>query len=375
MFLRTHRETSGDSVRVIMVDLRTGQSADLFGPFEAAADPPTTPAFSADGTKVLTGRRLEHLDPNTPPDQLQSSFTETDVTNFPAGPFPHTIVAAGGADSTRPGRTLQPTPLAPGRFAFAIHEAGTNPPNGRITVRNAAGATTLSDPPRQFFSPTISHPANVVVFQQRRITELNFADFTLVFRSLSNFAAGPTVSLPGLINAPSAQLEVPEFSPDGRYLAFIRRPIVNNDFDGRLFVWDTQTQLLLNPNGHREPTGVNPTVVDSGLAVQVTPVFRTAALGLNTATFTLAQTSRVGILVQRIVGTTRVLGRRAPKLRLVGRVPLGTFKRGAKRHRAEWDGEMNGRKLPRGEYLLTLRALTSKQDVRDLSKPARVRVR
>jgi hypothetical protein len=38
----------------------------------------------------------------------------------------------------------------------------------------------------------------------------------------------------------------------------------------------------------------------------------------------LVQGSAIGIIVQRIVGRTRVLGRRAPKLKLIGRVPLAS---------------------------------------------------
>src|SRR3954451_17298188 len=44
------------AVRVVMVALATGQSAYLFNAFEAASDPPNSPTFSSDGTKVITGR-------------------------------------------------------------------------------------------------------------------------------------------------------------------------------------------------------------------------------------------------------------------------------------------------------------------------------
>jgi hypothetical protein len=36
---------------------------------------------------------------------------------------------------------------------------------------------------------------------------------------------------------------------------------------------------------------------------------------------------------------------------------------------------VNGRKLPRGVYLVTPRSVTKKRTVRDLGKPTRVRIR
>jgi hypothetical protein len=59
--------------------------------------------------------------------------------------------------------------------------------------------------------------------------------------------------------------------------------------------------------------------------------------------------------VERIVGQHKLLGRNVPKLRVVGRVPLGAFRRG--RHQAHWDFAVNGHKLGPGKYYVTLRAI------------------
>ena len=63
----------------------------------------------------------------------------------------------------------------------------------------------------------------------------------------------------------------------------------------------------------------------------------------------------VGIFVARVTGTRKLLGRRTPRIRVVGRVPLGATVKGVNRFR--WNGEVNGKRLSAGTYLLTYRAL------------------
>ena len=63
----------------------------------------------------------------------------------------------------------------------------------------------------------------------------------------------------------------------------------------------------------------------------------------------------IGVLVQRVVGHHRVLGHHTPELPLVGRVPLGHFKRG--RASVRWDHRVNGHLLRPGLYQVTVRAL------------------
>jgi WD40-like Beta Propeller Repeat len=358
------QRVAAGSVRIVMVERSTGRSADLFNAFEAAADPPYTPTFSLDGTKVLTGRRLDRRDPSAPAGALQSAFTETDVTGFPTGPFPHRIVLAGGADSTAAGRTLQPATFGSNLLAFGVEYASGGPP-GRITVQGATGATTLSDPARRSANPTVSQLFGVVVFESSPATSP--FQTKLAFRPLSGIATAPTTELPALVNARDRTLDNPAFTPDGRYLAFIRR---DSRGSARLFVWDTQTQLLLNPNGF---SVAGPGFFDGALALEVRRVFTNTTLSGGTAGFSLASASTTGLLVQRIVGRHRVLGRRAPKLKRVGRVPLGRFHKG--RHRKRWRFTVHGHRLRRGCYLVTFRALTRKRKVRDLSQPFTVRVR
>jgi hypothetical protein len=64
---------------------------------------------------------------------------------------------------------------------------------------------------------------------------------------------------------------------------------------------------------------------------------------------------RIGIFVVRVTGKRKLLGRTVPRIRAVGRVPLGKTRKGLNRYR--WNGKVEGRRLKPGTYLLTYRAL------------------
>lgn len=356
--------TSPVAVRIIMVERSTGRSADLFNAFESAADPPTTPTFSLDGTKVITGRRLDHRDPASPPDELQNSYTQTDVTNFPNGPFPHRIILAGGVNSGASGRTLQLVPFGPNLLAFGIDYA-INGPADRVAVQSSTGVTTISDPRRRFANPAISESNGVVVFESApAVTPF---ETKLVFRPLNGIASAPNTLLPGIVNAFGKSVTNPTFTRGGRYLAFARRNSDNSD-NRRLFVWDTVTQLLINPTG----VVAFVSVTDGGIALEVRRVLATTTLGGSLGGFTLTTGSTTGLLVQRIVGRHDVLGHVAPRLRIAGKVPLGTFRAGP--HQVHWGFTVHGHHLGRGCYLVTFRALTRRGQIRDLSTPYTVAV-
>jgi hypothetical protein len=85
-----------------------------------------------------------------------------------------------------------------------------------------------------------------------------------------------------------------------------------------------------------------------------------------------ASSSSIGIVVARVTGTRRLLGRSVPKIKPLGRVPLGLAVRG--RNRFRWNGKVAGRRLTPGQYLLTFRALTRRGRVRSTSKSIRFRV-
>jgi hypothetical protein len=354
--------------RIIVVDLATGQSADLFSGFEASADPPTTPVFSADGTRVITGRKLERIDPSAPAGTLQATVTETGLANFPNGPFPKTIVDLDGGNHSGEGRTMHMAPDPSGRLAYSIFFAD----NRRQTFsRSSAVVTHVVSNSAQH--PTFSEAADIIVYEQAVGLPAKLA-----FRPLSTLGQAVTGTvLPAIVNASGQDVSRPALTPDGRFLAFSRK--VGGIF--KVFVWDTQTQLLLNDQGVGFSSAAGSVTLEAQLRhegnvnVTVVPVFNRTFVRLNLVQFSLRSPSDVGIIVQRIVGKTKVLGKSAPRLKFVGRVPLGRKFRARRTHRVNWDLEVNGRKLPRGEYLVTPRSVTRKGQVRDLGKPTRIRVR
>ena len=72
-----------------------------------------------------------------------------------------------------------------------------------------------------------------------------------------------------------------------------------------------------------------------------------------------------------MVGKRKLLGRTAPRLRVVGKVPLGAAKRG--RIRKRWNGKVGGKRLRPGTYLLTYRSLKGKK-ITNTSDSIRLRV-
>jgi hypothetical protein len=87
----------------------------------------------------------------------------------------------------------------------------------------------------------------------------------------------------------------------------------------------------------------------------------------------LAQSNTVGILVQRVVGFKHVHGHRVPRVRTVGRVPLGHHRHG--HLRLHWNLKVNGKRLHRGTYLITLRALKRHRTVIGVTRSVLFKVR
>jgi hypothetical protein len=182
---------------------------------------------------------------------------------------------------------------------------------------------------------------------------------------------GSPTPLPGVVNT-SLDESQPAVTPDERFIAFVRHGVDGHD---RLFLWDSQTQLLFNSKG------VDLGAIDShdlgSVSLYTKPVFSNGHVIVQASQSALAafvaRSGEKGILVQRIVGRQRILGRREYRLRTVGRVPLGRFTNG--HHRVHWNLRVNGKRLRRGRYLVTLRALSRQGVIRDLAKPDVIRIR
>jgi hypothetical protein len=357
--------------RTIVYDFSTGRSADLFDAFEAQQDQPVTPLMLGDGADVLTGRPLEHKDPNTPAGSLQPSFTLIRLDSFPAGPFTKgQSFMAKSFDSA--GRTEHPIDHS-GTFAIGIR-FGTSPVRGDIEIVGRTGTALIAEN-----GAFIGHPAltsSLVAFERAPVFKRVVAPADLAFRTsdAANAASAPNGFLPALVDSTRDESR-PSFTSDDRFLAFVRQVADGHD---RLFVFDTQTQTLLNSNGidlgTLAPIAQGLARRDGGLALQQKVVLSVTTMNLNgLITARLLAPTGVGILVQRIVGHHKLLGKTVPKLRFVGRVPFGLQKKG--HFRVRWDHKVNGRPLKPGRYLVTVRAVTRNDVVRELGGSFTVRIR
>jgi hypothetical protein len=174
--------------------------------------------------------------------------------------------------------------------------------------------------------------------------------------------------LPPIVNS-SRDEGRPAFTPDGRYIGFIRDEANGHE---RVYVFDTQTQTLIDSDG--TDLGLVATRDTGNLSLYERPVLKTTNITqVGIVSTNLASAVPVGLFVQRVVGHHRLLGRLVPTLESVGRIPLGHFRRG--RHTIQWRPVVDGRPLRPGLYQFTLRALTATGKIRDLSPPRELRIR
>jgi hypothetical protein len=360
------RNLGAGTDRIVVVDLKTGQSSDLFNGFEAAQRPPGEPAIAPDGSKVVVGGPLTQRDSIS----YFADLIATDLAPFPAGPYTHTTIRpqsvvhlVGTVDDTVVG--------GDGLMAYAINDVNQQlvlmQPDG--TVSAPQGSLPISDA-----NPALAadHPT-IVAFDQRRLaTDLqHFTNGDIVFRpaTVAGFVGTPT-ALPAIVNTAFDERQ-PAFTPDERYLAFVRDSRGNH---ASLFVWDSQTQTLLNPVGVDLGTGADTARDVGSVSLFFHPLIKASKLGPGGLfDVSLLGPSGIGIIVQRILGTHRVLGKKGFKLGPARRVPLGTFAKG--RHGIRWDLKVGGRRLKPGRYLVTVRGVTPKAVVRELGRPHVIRVR
>jgi hypothetical protein len=364
--LAFQRRSPAGTDRIVVVDLKTGQSSDLFNGFEAAQRPPGEPAISPDGSKVVVGGPL------TPRDSM-SNFADlisTDLAAFPAGSYAHTTLRPQYAVFLV-GTVDDPVVGGDGLMAYAINDV-----NQQLVLMQPDGTASMPQGhlPTSDANPAIAadHPT-LVVFDQRTLSSdlQHFTNGDILFRpaTVAGFVGAPT-ALPALVNTAFDERQ-PALTPDERYLAFVR--------DGRgnhasLFVWDSQTQTLLNPVGVDLGANADTNRDVGSVSLFFHPLIKASKLGPGGLfDVNLTGPSGIGIIVQRILGTHRVLGRQGYKLGPAKRVPLGTFKKG--RHGIRWDLKVDGRKLRAGRYLVTVRAVTPKVVVRELGRSRVIRVR
>lgn len=357
------------TTRIVVVNLATGVSADLLNAFDALATQPDDPSW-LDDSHVVIGRAYQA----TGTGSFQAHATPIDVTSFPSAPFARGVDFTLGT-FTSTGRTLdferRNVPATNQNVTVAGVRPSINGPGEVVT--EGANAHLGGGNSSSYDHPTVSRSAGVIVIQHGgafnndpQLQQLVFTDTNLQH---------PT-PLPNIVNALGQSVTRPEFSFDGRYLGFVRQGKAGNP---RLFVWDTGTQLLVNPDGidlGPAPSAATASAFlndDGSVAIGSQPlilnssIFPTGLITVNLAAF-----SNIGIIVQKVIGHTKVLGRPAPRLRFIGRVPLGRFRPG--HGTVRWSRRVGSKRLAPGRYQITVRSVTKAGLVRDLGRPKLVRI-
>jgi hypothetical protein len=189
-----------------------------------------------------------------------------------------------------------------------------------------------------------------------------------------SFPTNDLAVAPAPITSAAAERD-PAWAPDDVNLGFIR----TSGGQRRLGVFNATPgiQTILNPLASLGPEAPSPQTrayqeVWGGLSIANAPASTAPAITCDAAcraqiagasgpqtiplTPKVTTTTKIGIFVVRVTGKRKLLGRSAPRLRVVGKVPLGTARKG-RRNRFRWNGKVNGKRLKRGTYLLTYRSL------------------
>jgi hypothetical protein len=367
---------SGEA-QFLVNNLRTGQTFPVSGSccgVLAPGNPTDEASISPDGQTLVSGAGFEILSNST----YAPRVALTSLSAFPNGPFPQSTEQLQVSFSNL-GFDVEPVvsgSLVASGVGFLL--PGPAPTLGIVLGQlDGSAAPPLVSSTVQYSHPAIGSPGGVptVLFEE---SSLQGASIGLASRPafpLSSFA-GPPMPLTGVNTSDSLD---PAFTSDGRYIGFLRS--FPHRQDSFLFVWDTATQTLINPAGvdvgniSVESTHGNPEPLAENLGLYELTVFQGPGTitTAGTVNFQLLQGSAVGILVQRVVGHHKLFGRTVSTLQAVGRVPLGMFKRGS-RH-VHWNLEVNGHRLTRGTYQVTLRSLTASKQIRDFGVPHLIRVR
>jgi hypothetical protein len=173
----------------------------------------------------------------------------------------------------------------------------------------------------------------------------------------------------------AAPERLPAWSPGGLQLAFVRttngrrqlpifdltpglQTIVNPPIDIGADAPSPQTRAFQSSWGGlslAESSALDIPVVTCGTSCVTSLRTTLTRVPLKPVVTTTTTGQTIGIFVVRVTGKRKLLGRTVPKIKQVGRVPLGKTRKG--RNLFRWDGKVNGRRLKQGTYLLTFRAL------------------
>jgi hypothetical protein len=362
-----------------MFNLSTGQSDFITNGLNIASDFPSDPAITPDGTAIAGGGTVGTANPAS-----GVGVSVINVQSFPTRPYPTQLVHifpnnSNGFPFTNPSIT-QSGVLA---FEYSASSACCSigrrialapPPYSSIATLSGIGCEQMMPamPPGQTSASSV-----VYVARNRAAncggTATPAADGEI--RSMTT--SGDQGAIPG-VNLGTDQF-APGFTPDGRYLGFLRFSPMSSTGTGTvvLAVFDTVTQQVISSLnlGTFNATQASVTRTEGSASLAFQPTFQNVCTtcGVKTLSFSTLSSTGAGLLIQRIVGHHKLLGRTVPKLVNVGRFPLGQFRKG--RHHAHWNFTVAGHKLAPGSYYVTLRAITPQLGIRDLSRPFLVTIR
>jgi hypothetical protein len=173
----------------------------------------------------------------------------------------------------------------------------------------------------------------------------------------------------------AASERMPAWSPGGLQLAFVRttgasrqlaifdltpglQTIVNPPIDIGADAPSPQTRAFQSSWGGlslAESSALDVPVVTCGSSCVKSLQTSLGGVPLKPVVTKTTKGQSIGIFVVRVTGRRKLLGLTVPRIKQVGRVPLGKTRKG--RNLFRWNGKVNGRRLKRGTYLLTFRAL------------------
>ena len=291
------------------------------------------------------------------------------------------------AGSTGFGFNFPPAPA--GQFLDVPHVAMSDGPTNVlfswITSDANSGAllnagTTIvglregSDPRADFgdAASPVSHPVSRAGDEYVALDKTTAGDADIQTISFPAETALTPAPAPITTTAPE---RIPAWSPGGLQLGFVR----TTEGRRRLAIFDLTPglQTIVNPpidlgadapspqtRAFQSSWGGLSLAESSALDVPVVTCTSSCVQSLQTQitgvplkprVSTTIKGQTIGIFVARVTGKRKLLGRSVPRIKVVGRVPLGKTRKGLNRFR--WNGKVNGKRLKRGTYLLTFRAL------------------
>ena len=357
---------------ILMNDVQTGRTAEVFTNAElnGTFGGTTIGSISPDGPTLVTGAYFKSISPPL----YSPAVGMSNLTGFPSGPYPYSTYETQYTFSEF-GELEEPVESPP-LIAFRLSETHGAAPSLVVGQLQGAASLPLISKTVTYSHPVIGSPDGVptIAFEQQQ-NQSGVRDLAYRPAAQASFV-GPPIPFRGLNTSAAFN---PAFSPDGRYLGFLRE-----DPNGhtRLFVWDSETQTMLNPAGvdvgvaYAQGLGNQGSMFEDAenLSLYETPVLnRGIVTSVGNVNFNVEQDTAVGILVQRIVGHHQQFGRTVPTLAPVGHVPLGTFRHGS--HDLRWNLRVDGHRLKAGTYQVTLRALSQNKQIRDFGVPHLIRAR